>query len=78
MRDAHHDVRVQYTNDEDGIHLKCRPCGWDHIVLGSPTEEWEHFFPNLRDLRRWEERHKEIAVNCPPGCTGDYPVCLLA
>ncbi len=32
-----HRVEVVYTIDDDGIHLECRTCGWDHVAGFSPS-----------------------------------------
>jgi hypothetical protein len=26
------EIEVFYTTDDDGIHIKCRVCGWYHVA----------------------------------------------
>ena len=34
-----HDLRVTYTNEDDGIHLFCTPCHWDQALGYDVTPE---------------------------------------
>lgn len=51
-----HVITVSYTNDDDGIHLRCE-CGWKTCLDHEPTVE---------SLTAAADRHKQAIQAEPP------------
>ncbi len=45
-------TEVFYTNDDDGLHIRCLLCNWEHCA-GFGREHW----PSLNDLTSLANEH---------------------